>query len=145
SPPRPPPFPYTTLFRSRKEHRGEPPRVALELRPLGRGIAVAENQQVELVGRIPALVNLDDRPCGGRCSGSVDELVGGIDRESPDVAKGIPDVALLHDNTGGSVDQRKPQRLGKRAHCDLGLAGRLPFAVNRAEPSREDRPSGGCI
>ena len=47
--------------RRREQHGDQPPRVALELAALARGVAVAENQQVELRRRIAALVQLDQR------------------------------------------------------------------------------------
>ena len=52
--------------RGREEHGDQPPRVALELAALARGVAVAENQQVELRRRIAALVQRDAAAAGVR-------------------------------------------------------------------------------
>src|SRR5438046_40015 len=82
-----------------------PPGVALELRPFGCRIAVPENQQIEFDGRIAALVDLEQRPGVCRPPGSIDELVGRIDRDAPDVAKRIFLITLLEDEASGLVDE----------------------------------------
>ena len=48
--------------RGRKQHVDEPLRIGLELRPLRGGVAVAQQQDVDLRGGIAALQQLDDRP-----------------------------------------------------------------------------------
>ena len=48
--------------RDREEHVGEPPRVLLELSALGRRVAVAEDQEVDLVRRVARLLDLEQRP-----------------------------------------------------------------------------------
>ena len=83
---------------------------ALELAALGRRVAVAEDQQVHLVGGSPLRSNLDQR--AGRWVGqrSVDEHVFGIDRGRPDLAESVAAVALRVTVTGAAAPGTAPTR-----------------------------------
>src|SRR5213076_740495 len=84
--------------RGREQRSDEAPRVALELRSLARRVAVTENEEVQLRRRIAALVERDQPSGVGRGRATLDELVGGIDGERPDVLEAVSRVALLqHD------------------------------------------------
>ena len=90
--------PQTLMSRSRslkgevpKKHFQQPPGVALELAPLGRGVAVAENQQIELLRRIARLVQLDQRDRRWpRATPRTMNLSAGSTVEGPDVLEGVP-------------------------------------------------------
>src|SRR6202158_1342033 len=62
----------------------EPAGVALELAALGGGVAVPENEEIQLLRRIAHVVNLDQRTGRRRWHASFDELVRGIDGPRPD-------------------------------------------------------------
>src|SRR5258708_37597699 len=75
--------PYVEIFtvffvrRSREQNLEQPARVLLELASFGRGVSVAKDQKINLVGRIAALLKLDQRTW--RCDlRSVNEHVLGI-------------------------------------------------------------------
>ena len=70
-----------------EEDLHQPARVGLELAALGRGVAVAEDQEVDLVGRVARALQRDERrrPTGG--ARAVDEHVVGIDDQRPDLAE----------------------------------------------------------
>ena len=69
------------------------------LATLGRRVAVAEDQQIQLRRRVAALVKLDHR--AGRSRGVAQhELVCRIDRHGPYVAEHVLRVALLDHDPG---------------------------------------------
>jgi hypothetical protein len=79
----------------RRQQRGDQPAcVALELGPFARGVAVAENQEVQLRRGIAAAVQRDER---ARIRGRRrrDELVSGIDGHRPRVAEDIAGSRFL--------------------------------------------------
>ncbi len=129
--------------RGREQGRDEPPRVALEFRPLARGVAVAEDQQIQLLRRIAALVQLDQaarRPALPRRAAT--NLSAGSTFVRPDVAEHVPGVALLDDDAHRRVGSGEAQRLGERAVDVFRFAGRFPLAVDRAEAARVPHRAG---
>ena len=130
--------------RSRQQRGDQPASVALELGPFARGVAVAENQDVQLRRGIAALMQRDQ---SARIRGRYrrDELVRGIDGHRPRVAEEIAGIALLDDDANRRARSREPQRFGKRPVDLLGLARRLPLAVDRAEPARVEHASAGGV
>ena len=119
----------------RQQRGGKTPGVALELGALARRVAVAEDQQIQLPGRIAALMDLDQRSGIGAGSAN-DELVRRIDFRAPDIAKRVPGIALPDDDADGPVWRGESQRLGERAVGVLRLCSCLPLAVDRAEAAR---------
>src|SRR5262249_34258327 len=120
-------------------------RIALELRPLARSVAVTEDQQIELGRRIAALVQLDQRSGVGRLGAVGDELVRGIDGERPDVPEGVARIALPERDAHRCVWRGKPQRFRERAIDLLRLGRRLPLAVDGAETARVLHAAGRGI
>ena len=125
----------------RKQRLDEALGVLLELRLLGGGVAVAENQQVDLGGRIAVLQQLDHRPRRRR-RGGIDELIRRIDLRRPDLAKQVRRVSLLHHDLDGVLGLRESQRLLERPRGGARLVGRLPLAEDRREPARIDDAIG---
>ena len=106
----------------RGQQRGDQPAgVALELGPFERGVAVAENQEVQLRRGIAALMQRDQ---SARIRGRYrrDELVSGIDGQRPRVAEDIAGIALLDDDADrrdreqGTAAIRKTSGRSSRPH-----------------------------
>ncbi len=86
-------------------------------------------------------MKLEQRSC--RDPGSAfDELVGRVDREGPDFDEAVFGIPLLHDHSDRLVHERKTERLGKGAVHGFGFGRRFPLAVDRAEATRKDDPTG---
>ena len=131
----------------REEDRHQPAGVALALPALGGGVTVAQDQEVELVGGIAGALQRDQL-AGRRRARGVDQHVGRIDHQRPDLAEVVLPVALLQDDLHRAVGKRgarEAQRLGEGA-VDLGsLAGRLPLAVDRRETARVEQAARAAV
>ena len=90
-------------------------------------------------------MKLEQRPGRNGRGAAFDELVVRIDRETPDLDERVPGIPFLHDDANRLVDERKPERLGKRPIHLLRFGRRLPLAVDRGEASREERLPGGGV
>jgi hypothetical protein len=127
------------------QQRGDqPPGVAFELAAFGSGVAIAENQKIELPVRRATFVQLDQRPRWKR-SVLQDELVRRIDRKRPRIAKTIPGVALPDNDPNRSRRRWKAQRFFKRPIDLLRFTGRFPLTVDRTEAARVQHPAGRLV
>ena len=120
----------------------EAPRVALELATLGRGVPVAEQQDVDLGRGRAVLFDLDERPWRRR-RGTVDEHVLGVHVRRPDVLELVSRIALPDDHLHGCVRRGKTERLVKRPVHLPGFVGRLPFPIDRGKAARVHHAPGG--
>ena len=113
----------------------------LALAALGGRVAVAEDQEVELVGRVAGALQRD-QVAGGRRTRGVDQHVVRVDHQRPDLVEVVRLVALLEHDLHRRRGAREAQRLRKGA-VDLGrFAGRLPLAVDRREAARVEDATG---
>ena len=115
----------------------QPPRVLLELRPLGRGVAVAEDQEVDLARPVAALHELHQRARARRHASGSMNMSARVDQRGPHLAKGVLRVALLRRRTcTGAAGIGNRSDSPKVRVTLLGLAGRLPLAVDGREAAR---------
>jgi len=117
----------------------QPARVPFALAALGRGVAVAEDQEVELLGRLARALE-SDQLAGRRRRRRVDQQVVGIDHRRPDLPEVVGPVALLDHHLHRRLGARETERLGEGAVHLARLAGRLPLAVDRREAARVQDP-----
>ena len=130
--------------RGGEEHVHQPPRVLFELASFARRVAVAEEQQVDLVRGIAGALQRDQLTGGSRAR-IVDRRVARIDEQRPRVAERVAvRIALLEHHDHRRRGSRKPEGLGEGARDRFRLGRRLPFAEDRREPARvEDAPRAG--
>ena len=117
-----------------EERLGETLGVGDELAALGGGVAVAQEQQVDLGRRIAVVLDGDASRVGHR--GRVDEHVARVDGEGPDVDERVGGVAFLERHLDRRFRSREAQRLVEGAVHLLGLARGLPLAIDRGEATR---------
>ena len=122
--------------RRREQHGDQPARVALELAALARGVAVAEDQQVELRRGIAALVQLDAAARRPAPAPRAMNLSAGSSLNVQTSRNTFRASRFLTTTRTGCVGRREAQRLGERPVHLLRFARRLPFAVDRAEAAR---------
>ena len=116
----------------------------LELPPLGRGVAVPQDEEVDLPRRVAALLESEERPGRGGERG-VDRGVGGIDDRRPDGVEVVSRIALFEDDPHRPVGGGEAQRLGEGAVRLLRLVGVLPLAENRGEAARVEDAVGAAV
>jgi hypothetical protein len=130
-----------TLNSSRRSAKGATAKsAALNCRAR---VAVAEEENVHLVGRVPALLDLDQLLA--RRLGGVGQEVAGVDLDRPDLLEGVLLVALLDQNLDRPRRQREAQRLVEGAMSLPRLAGGLPLAVDRGEAPRVEEPAAAGL
>ena len=117
----------------------EPGRIGMELGDLCRGVALADHQQVDLLGRRAVLEQRPD--LAHRLPvGRVDKPRVRVDHDRPDLVEAVLGIAGLQHYLDRRLRPGEPQRLTK-APVDLpGLGGGLPLAVDRREPTRVQDP-----
>ena len=120
-----------------EERLGQPGRVCAELAPLVFRVPLAEDQQVDLLGRRSAREQRPDL-AGRGTVGRIDEAGVRIDDRRPDLVKTVLRVAHLQHDLHRPPRPRKAQRLVERAMDLARLRRRLPLAVDRREAARVD-------
>ena len=127
--------------REGEEDVGEPPRVLLELRALGRRVAVAEDQEVHLRGGIAVLLDREERrrATGG---GRVDEHVRRDRRASDQTSRNaLLRVPLLQHDLDRSP--RAPGSAATRGRCGASPSLRPSSPTRRrSRRSRASRARG---
>src|SRR5262245_47025532 len=121
--------------RGRKKRIDKLTRVFLELRSLSRGIAVSQNQEVDLGCRIPGLLDLEERT-GRRGLRFIDEHISRVDDRRPHFTKRILRIAFLQHDLDRALRRRKPDRFVKGSIRRSRFVGGLPFAIDRGETAR---------
>ena len=129
--------------RDREEQVGQPPGVVVPLPHLGRGVAVAEEQEVHLLAWRAIL---HDRPRSPRGRArAIDRRIPGVDRHRPRLVEEPVVAALLQDDLRGTRRLREAERLVEGAERPLGLIGRLPLAADAREAARVEGAVGGSV
>ena len=118
-------------------------RVGVPLPHLGRGVAVAEEQQVHLVAR-RAVLQDGPRLAGGR-AGAVDAGSLRVHGHRPGLAEEALGVALLQDDLHRALRLREAQRLVEGAVGALRLVGRLPLPADAGEATRVHDAVRGAV
>ncbi len=143
--------PHVEVLAAFLERRGleqdghEAAGVGLELAPFGGGVAVAEQQQIDLVRRIAVALQGQDLAGAGVGHGRAHEHVlwihGGRPHRRPLIAGAA--LADLHGDRRGR--RGEAQRLVEGARDGRRLLGRDPLVVDRAEAARVEQGLGGRI
>ena len=123
-----------------EERVDHPPGIVRKsIAALLRGIAVADQEQVDLVGWGTMFLEGDERL--RRRSGALDEHTVRIDDRLPYGLEGLCRVAPLHCDANGRCRTRKAQRFVKAAMRIPGLVRGRPLAEDRGVSARVEQAS----
>jgi hypothetical protein len=132
------------LERRRGEQRlGQATRVAVPLLHLRCGVAIAHQQQVDLIAGSAILHHGPNVQLGWWAA--LHACVGRIHHDRPDLAEFIARAALLDHHLHWESGRGEADAFGKGATLLLRLAGGLPLAVNAGEAAGIDHSIGGAI
>ena len=126
----------------REERRGHATRIRAEFSAaLGRRVAIAEQQHIDLRLRLPVPLHLDRLlPRGPR---SIDEGVGRVNRHSPRFVVSPSPVPLGDDDVSLAGQRRKAQRVVKRAPQPPHFGRGHPFGEGGIVAAREHHAPRG--
>ena len=112
--------------RNGEEDLGQTLRVAVPLVHLGSGVAVAHQEEVDLVPRLSVSHHRPDRRRSLR-GRSTDRGIRRVEEEAPGFPEDVLPISLLHHNLNGGRGRRETERLVERAGLLLGLPTSSPI------------------